>query len=380
MPRRRDGPPYHMTEMIESEPALAGRILDRLADPGGPGATLGRLVREASTAERRILVTGCGTSEHAALAVAEILRDALRSVGLPEGRGAGGAPLGVQAFEAALEEVDRDDLVVGVSHEGATWATNRVLDLARGAGATTALITVSARSPGAALADLVVTTEELDTSWCHTVGYLSPIVAAAAIAGHLQQSPPHREAIVSLVGAGLDARRVERAEGLAAALAHVDRVVVVGSGADRTAARELTLKIEEGTHVPAAMRDLETLLHGHLAGMDARTGVVLLLSDRRAVEERATRARTALAACREISVVAGAIVSAEVDRLLDDPELTPAGRVVVPDADGLPAPIASLLATAVPLQLLTERMARARGVDPDPIRRDDPAYLRAAEA
>jgi hypothetical protein len=46
----------------------------------------------------------------------------------------------------------------------------------------------------------------------------------------------------------------------------------------------------------------------------------------------------------------------------------------------LPAAAASLLGSAVPLQLLTERLARARRINPDPIRRDDPAYLRAAEA
>ena len=61
-------------------------------------------------------------------------------------------------------------------------------------------------------------------------------------------------------------------------------------------------------------------------------------------------------------------------------ELTPAGRLVVPDAAALPAVVASLLGSAVPLQLLTERLARARGIDPDPIRRDDPVWLRAAEA
>ena len=31
MPSRRDGPPFHMTEMIEAEPALAARLLERLA-------------------------------------------------------------------------------------------------------------------------------------------------------------------------------------------------------------------------------------------------------------------------------------------------------------------------------------------------------------
>jgi hypothetical protein len=52
----------------------------------------------------------------------------------------------------------------------------------------------------------------------------------------------------------------------------------------------------------------------------------------------------------------------------------------VAEAPSLGAAAAALLSTAVPLQLLTERMARAVGVDPDPIRRDDARYLAAADA
>ena len=62
------------------------------------------------------------------------------------------------------------------------------------------------------------------------------------------------------------------------------------------------------------------------------------------------------------------------------PALTPAGRLLVSEAPTLPAPVAALLGTATPLQLLTERLARARGTNPDLIRRDDPVYLAASAA
>jgi hypothetical protein len=62
-----------------------------------------------------------------------------------------------------------------------------------------------------------------------------------------------------------------------------------------------------------------------------------------------------------------------------EPALTPAGRIVVAEAATLPAATAALLGSAIPLQLLTERLARARGTNPDPIRRDDARYHRAAE-
>jgi hypothetical protein len=54
--------------------------------------------------------------------------------------------------------------------------------------------------------------------------------------------------------------------------------------------------------------------------------------------------------------------------------------LIVDEARSLPAPVAALLGTATPLQLLTERIARARGTNPDPIRRDDPRYAEASAA
>ena len=80
-----------------------------------------------------------------------------------------------------------------------------------------------------------------------------------------------------------------------------------------------------------------------------------------------------------IGIRSAAILSDSLDRELDA-SLTPAGRLLVPDAPDLPAPVASLFGSATPLQVLTERLARARGTNPDPIRRDDPAYLAAADA
>jgi glucosamine--fructose-6-phosphate aminotransferase (isomerizing) len=381
MPARRDGPPWFMTDMIEAEPGLAARLLTRLASPSGPAARLAAAVREAAKRGQAIIVTGCGTSEHGALATVEVLREALRTAGLPWRLGEAGTPVAVQAFEGSLEDwlSGNGGVVIGVSHEGGTWATNRALEQARASGATVALLTASDRSPGAALADIVVATEELDQSWCHTVGYLSPILAATAVAAHIVGATVDPQAARTLLASGLSPDAVRATERLAAALADVDRLIVVGSGVDRPAARELVLKVEEGAHLPAAMRDLETLLHGHLAGMDARTGLVLMLTDSAQADARVARSEGALRAVAEFGVRAGAILAAVyADRV--PATLTPAGRLIVPAASELPAASASLVGSAVPLQLLTERLAVARGVNPDPIRRDDPAYLRAAEA
>jgi glucosamine--fructose-6-phosphate aminotransferase (isomerizing) len=368
-PSMRPGPPFHMTDMIAAEPTLARRILGRLADAGSGAARLADAIRATLAAGEPVVVTGCGTSEHGALAVAEIVREAASAAGL---RGA--AITTEQAFELSLAP-PRRGLVVGISHEGGTAATNAALQASRDVGRTTAVITVSGRSPAGSLADIVVETGELDQGWCHTVGYLSPILAAAAVGAHLSRRALDDAAVANLLAAG--ARDERGAERIAEVLAGATQLLVIASGSDRPAGRELTLKVEEASWLPSAFRDLETFLHGHLPATGPRTGLVLFLTDRDRRADRVTRARQALAAAHVIGLRAAAIVSKEVNSALD-PVLTPAGRLVVPEATELPAPVAALIGTATPLQLLTERLARARGTNPDLIRRDDPIYLEAA--
>jgi len=379
-PVARGGPPFHMTEMIEAEPSIAERILAEHESGDGGAARLARAIRKAVAAGDPIVVTGCGTSEHAALGVTEILREAIRAAGLtgPGGR-AVLAPVSEQAFELSLDPPS-SGIVIAVSHEGGTAATNAALAATRGAGARTAIITVTERSPGGDLADIVVQTGELDQSWCHTVGYTSPMVAAIAVAGHLASRPLDAEvrtAVRELMSAGVG--RTAAAESAAARMAGANPILVIASGADRPAGRELALKIEEGTWIPAAFRDLETFLHGHLAAVHGTTGLVLILTDRDRRSERLARAAGALRAAHTIGIDVAAILAADAAAELPT-DLTPAGRIVIPEAPTLPAPIAALLGSAIPLQLLTERLARARGVDPDAIHRDVDRYRAAADA
>jgi glutamine---fructose-6-phosphate transaminase (isomerizing) len=370
-PSLRGGPPYHMTEMIAAEPSIARRILDRLADPHGSAGQLAGAVGQAASAGEPIVVTGCGTSEHAALGIVEILTEAIRAAGM---HGGVGSVIAAQAFELALDPPSRG-LVIGVSHEGGTGATNRAIAGAAAAGARTAMITASAGSPGGQLAEITVETIELDHSWCHTVGYVSPMLAATSVGAHLSGRDVAPADVVELMAAG--ARDEAGAEAIAGRLADARTLLVAASGADRPAARELVIKVEEASWLPSGMRDLETFLHGHLPSTDGATGLVLILADRDARTDRLIRARQALAASRVLGLRAAAILARELDEELE-PSLTPLGRLLVDEAPSLPAPVAALLGTATPLQLLTERLARARGTNPDAIRRDDPLYAEAA--
>jgi fructoselysine-6-P-deglycase FrlB-like protein len=392
-PARRDGPPWWMTEMIEAEPALSGRLLRRLGivrrSSGVPGVPpkleapgretpAGRLaaaIRIALESGDPVVVTGCGTSEHGAMAFAAIVADAAERAGL-RGSGKPGSVLARQAFEASLAP-QRGGLIVGISHEGGTGATLAALSAAAARRAKVAAVTVSRSAPIGKLTALVLETGEIDRSWCHTIGYLSPILAGVAVAAALTGGAGDAEpvAIRALLSAGLG--QAPPAERIAAELAGCREVIVVASGVDTTAGRELALKVEEATWLPTTFRETETFLHGHLPAMDGATGLVLILADRTGREARSARAQQALAAAARIGMRPGAILSAGLDR--EWPAfLAPAGRILVPEAPSLPGPVAALVGTATPLQLLTERLARARGTDPDPIRRDQLAYREAA--
>jgi glutamine---fructose-6-phosphate transaminase (isomerizing) len=369
-PSRRDHPPYHLTDMIAAEPALARRIIERVST--APEAIeLANAIRAAVRDGGQVMVTGCGTSETAAMGMVEILRDGLRAGGLSDA-----VVSSAQAFELALDPLARG-LVIGVTHEGGTSATNNAMRASREAGARTAVVTVSRRSPAGSIAEIVIETGELDQSWCHSVGYTSPMLAAAAIAGLLSGSDADADAIAELLAAG--GRDEAGAERMAAQVGTGTQLIVVASGADRPAGREFALKVEEASWLPSAYRDLETFLHGHFPATGPDTGLVLLLTDRAGRAERLARARQLLAGMRVIGVRSAAILASALDGELD-PDLTPAGRLLVSEAPALPGPVAALFGTATPLQLLTERIARARGTNPDPIRRDDPVYKDAADA
>jgi fructoselysine-6-P-deglycase FrlB-like protein len=354
-----------MTEMIAAEPALAQRLLGRL----GRHEALGRLadaIRAAAAAGQPVVTTGCGTSEHAAAGIALLLTEALR---LPPGR----AVRSLQALEG-LGATAADAVLVAVSHEGGTLATNEALTDARAAGARTALVTVSDRSPAAALADIVVTTEEMDRSWCHTVGYLSPLLVGVALAARIAGGRVDGRAVRALLDVTEDSRS---AASVAAGLSGIDRVVVAGSGPDLVSARELALKISEGARLPAQALDLESVLHGYLAAATRWTGLVVIRT------ETATgpnlvgeRTRRVLEAGVTIGMPTAAILGARVSDELA-PELSSAGRLVIPPMGRLKGAASALLGPVIPLQLLAERLARARGVDPDTLGREDEAQAAA---
>jgi len=365
MPPVRARPPYLMTEMIAAEPTLAERLIHRLTNDAALGQ-VAAAIRDAAADGHPILTTGCGTSEHAAMGVAALLTEALAPRPGHEVRAVG-----------ALESVARplaDGILIAVSHEGGTHTTNEALRAARAAGARTALITVGGGSPGAELAEVVVRTEEQDLSWCHTVGYLSPLVAGVVLAARLTRSRPDALAVRALLEVS---HKPRAAATVAARLTGTDRLIVTGSGPDHISARELALKVSEGARLPATALELETVLHGHLAAATRATGLVLVLTDTQPGEsEVRARAARVLAATRALGLPTAAILAEAVADAVPADD-TAAGRIVLPKVVRVRGLAGRLLGAAMALQMLTERLARARGVNPDTLGREDPAQAAA---
>jgi glucosamine--fructose-6-phosphate aminotransferase (isomerizing) len=337
-PELRSGPPWVTEEMVAAQPALARTFLD--SPPDGLAA-FAAAVREASGAGLPVSVVGCGTSEHGAMAIAELLSAAL-------GGGWPPAALARQSLDAA-EHPQRGGICIGISHDGGTYATTLALEAAAAAGATTALVTNAPDGPTAGTAEIVLVTPVHDDSWCHTVAYTSSILVGAALAREL--------GMADVDGAAASDLLASAGEVDAAPLAGSERVLCAGAGLDYVTARELALKLAEGARLQTAALHVETLLHGHLAGEDAGTGVVFI-----------DTARDAGRVGRRTDLAARAV--AEIEMLVV--------RLGPPVATSLAEPVARLLWGAASLQALTLGLVRARRVNPDLIRREEEPYRRAA--
>ena len=249
------------------------------------------------------MVTGCGTSEHGALAAADILREAATAAGLPTR-----AIRAEQAFELSLAP---------------PRPGSRHRRLARGR-----------RPPPRTRRSRPPVTPGGRPRSSRSAGDRRPVPSASIVGrdrrarpglvphGRLPESDPRRgrgrgASVRSAGGRSRDRaaaggrrpgrRRAPRRSHRTSPTR--DHLIVIASGADRPAARELVLKVEEASWLPSAYRDLETFLHGHLPATGPATGLDPRPDRSRAPAASASRrARQALSAARVIGLRAAAIL------------------------------------------------------------------------
>ena len=255
----------------------------------------------------RLLFTGCGTSFHAAWTGGEA----------------------VQALELVLAPERDADLLVLVSHEGATQLTLEAAQAWRGP---KWLVTGKADGPIADLCDeVIVCTPAIEESWCHTASYTCAVAAIAALKGEDVSWLP--AAVAEALEADLPIVRKQ------------ERFLVAGAGRDLPTAHEAVLKLREGAWVAAEAYETEQLMHGYFAAVDESARAFVLEGEGRAAE-------------RAADAVAG------LEALGCDATLVPTRHPTV---------------DIVMFQRLAVRIADARGREPDRIHRDDPRWADAAQ-
>ena len=177
-PELRSAAPWVMEDMIEAQVMLPEALGDALASSA---PQLVEMMHAAADAGEPIVVSAVGTSGHSARAVALILNGAMGESAVAAGP--------AEARESADEALAprRRGLCIAISHGGLSTSTVRALAAAREAGAKTALITAADNTPARDIADVVLVTPLRDKSYCHTVGYTSPMLAGFYLASAYRQ-------------------------------------------------------------------------------------------------------------------------------------------------------------------------------------------------
>jgi glutamine---fructose-6-phosphate transaminase (isomerizing) len=366
-PELRSAPPWVMEDMIEAQVMLPEALSDSLASSA---PQLVEMMHAAANAGEPIVVSAVGTSGHSARAVALILNDAMGESAVAAGP--------AEARESADEALAprRRGLCIAISHGGLSTSTVRALAAAREAGAKTALVTAADNTPARDLADVVLVTPLRDKSYCHTVGYTSPILAGFYLASAYRQEEFPAAGLGRYLGELLTMRT--RSLEIGGELGKVERLISAGSLIDVPTARELALKVAEGAWVPTTMLGVEDTLHGHLVAHDANSALVVVATGGPNADRAAEGAHELLMAARQIGLQTAAILSPDLEGAILSEDVT-AGKLVIPHA-ALPELVTSLLGGAVALQLLTIGLVHARKTNPDLLRREQAPYREAVAA
>jgi glutamine---fructose-6-phosphate transaminase (isomerizing) len=366
-PELRSAAPWVMEDMIEAQVTLPEALGDSLASSA---TQLVEMMHAAADAGEPIVVSAVGTSGHSARAVALILNDAMGESAVAAGP--------AEARESADEALAprRRGLCIAVSHGGLSTSTVRALAAAREAGAMTALVTAADNTPARDIADVVLVTPLRDKSYCHTVGYTSPMLAGFYLASAYRQEEFPAADLGRYLGELLTMRT--RALEIGGELGKVERLISAGSLIDVPTARELALKVAEGAWVPTTMLGVEDTLHGHLVAHDANSALVVVATGGPSADRAAEGAHELLMAARRIGLQTAAILSPDLEGAILSEDVT-AGKLVIPPA-ALPELVTSLLGGAVALQLLTVGLVHARKTNPDLLRREQAPYREAVAA
>ena len=341
----------HMYRTMQRQPADLRRLL---GESWGPATAAAELLGPA----QRVFVVGIGTSYHAALVGAWLLR------------AAGLDARAVASFDFALYPdsfpLRGDDAVVVMAHTGVKRYSAEAMGRANAAGATVLSVgSLAAEHPGS---QLVLRTVEREQSAAYTASHLAAMTVLAQVAVALGERQGAagvsglRDALGGLPDRVADVLAREGEVEPVAREAVARRVYAAGAGPNEATALELVIKAREAAYGQVDALAVEQFLHGPLVAVN-EGDLAVLIQVGGAAAERVGEVAAVLDAIGARLWLVGTPVAA-----------TPAATVfALPD---LPEVLSPLLAV-VPMQLLAYRMAVLKGINPDTFRRDNPRYKEA---
>jgi glucosamine--fructose-6-phosphate aminotransferase (isomerizing) len=352
-PEIRQAHPYFMYDAITGQPEAMVAMLDRHAETA-------REVADVLSTKRHIYIVGIGTSWHAVLVAERWFR---RFAG-PRVPVQGWHSFEFCGYPPAL---GAEDAVIIISHRGTKTYSFMALDLAGERGAYTVAVTSTAPGLRLQVADTSFHTVSPERSSAFTISYTTALTALAMLnlamartladADNRLSELPHQ--IAQILAAEDDVKAI--------VTEHHDkrRFISAGWGANTANAYEVALKIKETSRADCEGFQIEQLLHGPFCSLDHDCLLTIIATpgDDRGRAGDLARAAEAL----------GTPVWALSNRT--DSELADASARIfpLPDTPSYLAPIASV----VPLQLFTYRLALARGTHPDLFQQDLPGQAAA---
>jgi glutamine---fructose-6-phosphate transaminase (isomerizing) len=340
-----------MYQTMQRQPAEIGRLLADGWDQAAQAATL-------LVPARRIFVVGIGTSLHAALVGAWLLR------------AAGSDARAVSSFDFALYPdsypLTAEDAVVVMAHTGVKTYSAVSIQRAHDAGARVLSVgSLSAEHPGS---ELILRTVEREQSAAYTASHLAAMTVMAQVATLLGEG--RGSSGVAGFRAALD-RLPDEIAAVLAREAEVQpvaedalrrQIYAIAAGPNEATALELVIKAREAAYVPIDALHAEQFLHGPMVAFNEGDLLVTVAVPGNAFDRVAGICAVAEAMGGKLWIV-GAPVPA-----------TPGATIfTLPE---LPEMLSPLLAV-VPMQMLAYTMAVLRGTPPDTFRRDDPRYKEA---
>ncbi len=353
------------TALYRSIHAQPQAVRELLNDWDGPTQAAEKL---AGT--RRLLLTGIGTSFHAAI-VGEYLM-----------RSAGTDAWGLRSFEFVNypRPLRADDGVIVISHRGSklhgTMAVQRAIEAQ---GVTVGITGKNSKMQGP---DVVIETVEQDPSSTHSISYVGALtrlgqIAArlAALHGHAQQARRLEQGLAALPALmeQILAREDEVRQIAQEAVAHQRRLYFVGAGPNSVTAPEGALKAKEAAYVTAEGFELEQAIHGPQVAFESED-LLIPISVKGPAQSRMADFLLAMSEIGPRVWLIGEAPDAQTAELFSRDGWA---RFALADDADLPEELTPLLAV-LPVQLLADFLAAARGTNADSFRSDHEAYKRAS--